>query len=82
MIEIVGFYLFLFVNHVFVVKVQEPVLRASYDVNKTINNPTAGFTSSWDNLKHPTQIKPIKHDPIASLLRPYDMSLTTPQPPG
>ena len=38
------FFFLFFLYYVFVVKVQEPVWSASYDVNKTINNHTTSFT--------------------------------------
>jgi len=48
-------FLFYFYNYVFVVKGQETGWSASYGVNKTINNPTTGFTPSWEKSNHSKQ---------------------------
>ena len=44
--SVLFFCLFLFLYHVFIVKVQETAWSAGNDINKTINNPTTGFTTS------------------------------------
>jgi len=49
--ELPFIYIYIFLNYVFIVKVQETAGSASYGVNKTINNPTAHFTLSWEKLK-------------------------------
>ena len=42
------FFYFVFVNNVFVVKVQETVWSAGYGVNKTVIPTTTRFTPSWE----------------------------------
>jgi len=63
----ISFFL-LFLYYVFVVKVQEPVWSASYDVNKTINNHTTSFTPSWEKSNSP------KPEPILSPRSTWDES--------